>query len=215
MEQKNNNTDQTHDAKTQEEIVKSIEKGEVYLREHSFDGIQEYDQRMPNWWLTIFWVAILAFFAYYVAYYTLGALPDTKEAMDERVEAIHKMRADALQKTLDSLDDDIFVNKLSQDAAFVAKGKAVYTSSCVACHGPDLKSNGGATARSLEDGTWHYGNKPMDIFNLILKGTPADSKGYKMMRMPPWEQLGPDKVAQVTAYLISMNQKDFVEFKKE
>ncbi len=208
MENNNTNTDKEN------KEVTPIKKGEVVLREHSFDGIQEYDQRMPNWWLTILWAGIIFFFIYYVVYYTLGTVPTSKESMDARVEAIEQLRKDALQKTLDSLDDDIFVNKLSMDAEFVAAGEEVYMGSCVACHGADLKSNGGATARPLDDGVWHYSDKPMDIFTFILKGTPADSTGYKMMRMPPWEQLGPDKVAQVTAYLISKNKKDFEKFKK-
>ncbi|MGJ8654941.1 MAG: cbb3-type cytochrome c oxidase N-terminal domain-containing protein [Akkermansiaceae bacterium] len=213
MEQKKNETDEVFGNK----VVKGgspIKRGEIVLREDSFDGIQEYDQRMPNWWLILWWSAIVFFFVYYIVYYTMGAVPTTTETMDARVEAIHQLRKDALQKTLDSMDDDVLVNKLSMDAEFVAAGKDVYMSSCVACHGADMKSNGGATARPLDDGIWHYGDKPMDIFTLILKGTPAESKGYNMMRMPPWESLGPDKVAQVTAYLISQNQKDFEKYKK-
>ena len=36
-------------------------EGEVVLREHEYDGIQEYDQKLPNWWLTIF-IAANVFF---------------------------------------------------------------------------------------------------------------------------------------------------------
>ncbi len=190
-------------------------KGEVVLREHVFDGIQEYDQKMPNWWLTILWLSIAFFFVYYLVYYSFGLLPTSTESMDARVEAIAQQRVDAVKRTLDSLDDSILVNQWGSDTTILAKGQEVYNQHCVACHAPDMNSNNGLTARPLTDGVWHYGDKPMDVFNIILTGTPKDSEGYKMMRMEKWgEKIGPEKVAQVTAYILSKNPDDFAKFKK-
>lgn len=189
-------------------------KGDIVLREHSFDGIQEYDQKLPNWWLTILWLSIGFFFAYYLIYYSFGLLPTSEASMDARVEAIQKQRADAVQKTLSTLDDTILVNTWSTDSTIVAKGLEVYNQHCVACHAPDMQSNNGMTARSLVDGEWHYGDKPMDVFDIILNGTPKESEGYKMMRMQPWgKDLGPEKVAQVTAFILSKNPSDFAKYK--
>jgi cytochrome c oxidase cbb3-type subunit III len=196
--------------------VKSLKKGEIILREHSFDGIQEYDQRLPNWWLTILWLSIAFFFVYYIIYYSLKLLPTSTESMDQRVEEIQQMRYEALQETLAKLNDDKFVNEWSIDTAIVARGKDHYAKNCSSCHAADLAAYGGAAARPLNDGVWEYGNKPMDVFNTILKGTPAESKGYKeVLRMQPWEKdLGAEKIAEITAYLISENPKDFAEYKK-
>lgn len=198
------------------EAPQGLKKGEVVLREHSFDGIQEYDQKMPNWWLTILWASIAFFFIYYIAYYTLGWLPTSTESMDKRVEEIQKQRYEALQETLAKLDDTKLVNEWSTDEAIVARGKEHYLKSCASCHANDLAAHGGAAARPLNDGIWEYGDKPMDVFNIILNGTPKESKGYKgVLRMQPWKKdLGAEKIAEITAFLISQNPKDFEKFKK-
>jgi cytochrome c oxidase cbb3-type subunit 3 len=63
---------------------------------------------------------------------------------------------------------------------------------------------------SLADGHWKYGAKPMDVFNLINQGTPPESPGHNGAKMQAWGQmLSPKQVAEVTAYLISKNPKDF------
>lgn len=195
------------------------EKGEVVLREHEYDGIQEYDQKLPNWWLYTLWVSIAVFLIYYTLYYTLDLLPSSRSAMDQKVEEIQKLREAELQKTLDNLTDETLVNTWASNPQIVAAGKQTYTASCVACHAADMGANGGMTGRPLNDGEWFYGSKPMDVFNMILHGTPADSKGYEKvggMRMAPMggAQLTPKQVAEVTAYLIEANPKDFASFKK-
>jgi mono/diheme cytochrome c family protein len=50
----------------------------------------------------------------------------------------------------------------------------------------------------------------MAIFKLINDGTPPESTGHNGARMTPWsQQLSPKQIAEVTAYLISENRKDF------
>jgi cytochrome c oxidase cbb3-type subunit 3 len=63
---------------------------------------------------------------------------------------------------------------------------------------------------SLSDGQWKYGAKPMDVFKLINEGTPADSTGHNGARMQAWGQmLSPKQIAELTAFLIARNPKDF------
>jgi cytochrome c oxidase cbb3-type subunit 3 len=191
-------------------------KGEIILRKHVYDGIEEYDQKLPNWWLIALWISIASFIIYYTVYYTFDLVPSYADQMDQKVEAVQKLRAKALADTLAKLDDSTLVNEWSTNAAKVASGQQIYASQCVACHGVDYKANGGVTGRALTDGIWEHGSKPMDVFKIINAGTPEGSKGLNGMKMEAWgkTKLSAQQVAEVTAFIISINPKDFAEFKK-
>ena len=57
---------------------RKLNRNEVVLREHSFDGIQEFDQRLPNWWLyTLFGAVAFSVFAWLFFVADNGAGADT------------------------------------------------------------------------------------------------------------------------------------------
>ena len=191
-------------------------EGEVVLREHEYDGIQEYDQKLPNWWLFTLYAATIFFLVAWVIYYQTGLVKTDQQNVTSAIAAIQKEKQELLEKTLASLTDEVLVNEWAADAAIVASGQDFYTKVCVSCHGPELDSPQ-KLGLSLIDGEWKYGAKPMEIFKLINEGTPLDSKGMEPtgMRMPPWgASYSPTEIAQVTAYLIAKNPKDFESLKK-
>jgi cytochrome c oxidase cbb3-type subunit III len=195
------------------------EKGEIILREHEYDGIQEFDQKLPNWWLFTFYGAIAFFVAYWVIYYHTDGMRTDQQKIVSQVHEIQKAKDAELAATLASLDDKTLIGKWATDPAIVANGEATFSINCVACHGADLSAtmNVGGTkvplpGLPLTDGQWKYGAKPMDIFNLINKGTPPESPGHNGARMQAWGQtLSPKQIAELVAFIISKNPKDFQE----
>ena len=193
------------------------EKGEVILREHEYDGIQEYDQKLPNWWLFTFYGAIIWFAVYWFLYYQTPTFRTDREKIIAEMTAIQEKKAAELEKTLASLDDQTLINVWAADPAIVASGEAIYTTNCIACHAADLSAtmDAGGTkiplpGRSLIDGQWTYGGKPMDMFKLINQGSPAGSAGLNGALMQAWGQmLTPKQIAEVTAFIIAKNPQEF------
>jgi cytochrome c oxidase cbb3-type subunit 3 len=162
------------------------------LRHHSYDGIQEYDKKLPNWWLFTLYGAII-FAAGYWAYYhwTEHMLPGFAQVEEQLVQ----MQKNALNSG--AAPTDLQLWNMSRDPAVVASGEKIYKTNCVACHGPELK---GGIGQNLTDATWIHGGLPTNIYTTVTTG--VATKG-----MPTWGPvLGPARIADVVAFVISKNQ---------
>jgi cytochrome c oxidase cbb3-type subunit III len=166
--------------------------GEDVLRPHIYDGIQEYDKRLPRWWLLTLYGAIVfsvIYWAYYHAY---------EIGLDDERRLIVHMQENAEQAAKRSgIIDDTLIWKLSREPQRIAAGKATFDTTCAACHKPDLT---GLIGPNLVDKEWIHGGKPMDSLKTIEEGILA--KG-----MPAWSaMLGKEKITELTAYIFSFHQ---------
>jgi cytochrome c oxidase cbb3-type subunit 3 len=162
------------------------------LRTHSFDGIQEYDKRLPRWWLLTLYGAIAYAFVYWAYYHTYGLGASPARLLETEMA---ENAARAAQKS--GVIDDGMLWKLSADPQAVSGGKATFDTICVACHKPDLT---GLIGPNLVDKEWIHGGKPMDAFKTVNEGVLA--KG-----MPAWgPMLGRQKMSEVVAYIFSFHK---------
>ena len=142
----------------------------------------------------------------------------------QKIDAAMAVISDAKEKALDEmlakLTNEALINEWATDPTRVASGSAVYATNCIACHGQDLAARiaigdgqfVNLPGLSLTDGEWKYGNQPMDIFNLINKGTPAESPGHNGAKMEAWGlKMPPVQIAEVTAFIISENMAEFAK----
>lgn len=202
--------------KEQEEVPTgefAQKKGEVVLREHKFDGIQEFDQKLPNWWLITLYVAIAWAAIHWFVYYHTGSMQTDAERMAEWQANLEESKAEELDKVTSNMDDETLIKEWSTNPDIVAKGQAKYNTFCLACHGPDLTATMAGNplpGLSLIDGEWKFGGKPMDIFKIINEGSPPESDGHNGAKMMPWGQnIPPNEIAELTAFIISKNRKEF------
>jgi cytochrome c oxidase cbb3-type subunit III len=162
---------------------------------HEYDGIEEYDNSMPNWWLTILWVT-LAFGTGYWGYTRtlgLGKSPEVAFAADLE-QARARARAQKAAASEQVFGDDE-LRALSTDPATVAAGATAYKANCLACHGDKGQ---GMVGPNLTDSAWIHGGSPLKIHYSIDKGWP--NKG-----MMPWgKTLGTQKVRELTAFVLSI-----------
>ena len=192
-------------------------EGEIILREHEYDGIQEYDQKLPNWWLFTFYGAIVWFVALWVFYYHTDLLKSPEDKVQYSLVELQKAKAAELEETLKNLNDSVLAHSWANDPSVVAAGETTYMTLCSSCHAADMSSKMEVAGNvvplpglALNDGEWKFGKKPMDLFKLINEGSPADSDGYNGAKMQPWnQQLNPKQVAEVVAYLINKLPEDF------
>lgn len=200
------------------------EKGEIILREHEYDGIQEYDQKLPNWWLFTFYAAILWFIGHWFVYYNTNTIKSDRQLVTESMLEVQALKEAELEKTLASLSDSVLVHEWASKPEIVAAGEATYQQICSACHAADLSATmmAGNTAvplpgLPLNDGEWKFGGRPMDIFKMINEGSPPDSDGNNGVKMQPkgGASLTSKQVAEVAAYLISQLPEEFKDIPAE
>ncbi len=148
------------------------------------DGIEEYDNRLPQWWVGLFVVSVIVGVAYGTNFHFIEGNSQAAMYDAEVAEAEAKWPAPSAE--------DALADAASPEA--IAEGKEIYAANCVGCHGPELK---GGIGPDLTDAEWIHGGTMTDINHTITEGVPA--KG--MLSWGPI--LGPQKVAKVAAFVHS------------
>lgn len=166
------------------------QENEDRLLDHEYDGIREYDNPMPRWWLWTFYATIAYVPIYYFAPLPFGEGPGVVAEYEMDIARHLASRPPEAAP----VTDEAFV-AFAQDPAMLAEGQQIYVVNCSACHRLDA---GGLIGPNLTDDAWIHGGAPKAIHHSIAEGVIA--KG-----MPGWGRiLKPAQVDAVTAYVISL-----------
>ncbi|MEM9553605.1 MAG: cbb3-type cytochrome c oxidase N-terminal domain-containing protein [Acidobacteriota bacterium] len=166
------------------------EQGKV--REHSFDGIQEFDNRLPNWWLWILYGSIVYSIGYWILFHTLEVVPHPTGRYEADMRAAEE--AQLANLAAGGVTNESLAMMATMDD-MIAEGREHFVTYCVVCHSDQGQ---GLVGPNLTDEYWIHGGSPMDIRQTIMDGVP--SKG-----MAAWGgQLGPRRVDQAVAYLLTI-----------
>lgn len=162
------------------------------FRPHVYDGIQEYNKSMPNWWLLTFYGSIVFAIAYWV-YFAQSGIPVPDGVRVEQAMA----RLEVAKLAGNPAPDDASLWTMSRNAVFVEAGRATYKATCASCHGETL---GGGIGPSLIDEVWVYGGTPLAVYAAV-------DQGILLKGMPGWGPvLGARKVSEVVAFVMSHHQ---------
>jgi cytochrome c oxidase cbb3-type subunit III len=166
-----------------------------HLLEHNYDGIQEFDNPMPRWWVYIFWATIVFSVLYWLNVPGVGngrgRVADYQRDMAAAAAASAKFAAS--QPTSSTPEQ---LTALTKDASALAVGKQAFSQNCAACHRLDA---GGQIGPNLTDDYWLHGAAIDQIRKSVADG--VLEKG-----MPPWGKiLKPAQLDAVVAYVVTLH----------
>lgn len=178
---------------------------------HSWDGIEEYNNPLPRWWLWTFYATILWGILYTIAYpawpmihgATAGFLGfSTRADVANEIAAVEASNAgqtDALASVdLASLGSNAALNGFAVNA-----GAAVFRANCSQCHGAGAAGVQASGYPNLLDDAWLWGGTIEDIAYTVTNGIRNEqSPDTRWSEMPAFgEILTDDEISQVVAYV--------------
>ncbi len=171
---------------------KPMEEEVEIILDHNYDGIRELDNKLPPWWVYLFYASIVFAVVYLARFHVFNDYTQDEEYAQEVATA--QLEIEEYKKTAKGLVDANTVELLT-DASDLNAGKTIFESNCVACH---MADGGGGIGPNLTDQNWILGGGIKNVFHTISEGG-RDGKG-----MIAWKQnLKPVEIAQVASYLLS------------
>lgn len=165
------------------------------LLDHDYDGIQEYDNDLPRWWLWLFYLTIAISVVYYF-YFDIGGIGKFPvEKLEQQMAELKQIQQAAAPKAT-SLDTEEGLLVFAAGADAVNRGKEVFAANCAVCHQPE---GGGSIGPNLSDDYWIHGGRITDVKKIIQVG--VLEKG-----MLAWQGvLTPEQLNQVVAFVWSLH----------
>lgn len=169
------------------------------LKGHHYDGIREYDNPMPGWWVWIFWITIVFAPLYVIGLNVFDWFDTYEEDLADGQAELEEMRQAYLAANPTVSFDEATLATYADDPAQVEAGQGIYMTSCLPCHGG---AGEGGIGPNLTDDYWIHGNTFTSMFDVVTNG--VIEKG-----MTPWEAiLSPEQRAQVVAFVHSLHGTD-------
>ncbi len=151
------------------------------------DGIEEYDNPLPDWWLGLFWITIIWGLGYGIHYHFIGDRSQEGALAAEMAAAEERWPAQA-QAAL----------AFTYSTESASAGEAVYNQNCFPCHGMQME---GGIGPSFIDDEWIHGSQASDMVRVVQEG--VLDKG-----MVAWSGiLSPEQINDVTSYIVQKHSE--------
>lgn len=198
--------------------------GEIETTGHSWDGIEEYNNPLPRWWLWTFYLTIIWSIGYMVVYPAWplvtkatdglwGREPagDTRMAVAAEIKRFDDANAEIKAKLV-AADLNAITGNAELEGYAKSAGAAVFRTWCAQCHG-----SGGAGVQAggypnLLDDDWIWGGDIESIHTTIAHGirNPEDPDA-RYSQMPSFGVDGllePAQIDDVTEYVLKISGQE-------
>ncbi len=195
------------------------EKKQVETTGHSWDGIEEYNNPLPRWWLWTLYATIIFAIGYVIAYPAIplinGATPglmgwSTRGDVAAEIKAYDDANAEIEAQLASAKLTEIASNPELNSFA-VNAGSAVFQTFCIQCHGSGAAGNKGFP--NLLDDDWLWGGSIEDIHYTITHGIRnEDDDDARYSEMPKFgadDILGKDEIEQVVNHVLKISGQDY------
>ncbi|MCB1632660.1 MAG: cytochrome-c oxidase, cbb3-type subunit III [Pseudomonadales bacterium] len=163
---------------------------------HVYDGIEEYDNPLPAWWLYLFVATIVFAIGYLVAFPGLGNFPGLLGWSGVGQWEGEVAEAEQKYEPIFAAYRDKAIADIAADPQAVRMGQRIFATECAQCHGADARGAQGFP--NLTDKDWIWGGDADTIHTTIVNG--------RVAAMPAWgAALGEEGVRNVARYVLSLS----------
>lgn len=183
---------------------------------HEWDGIQEYNNPLPRWWVWIFYATIVWGIWYTIAYPAWPMINEatagykgwsTRANVAEEIAEAEAANA-AINEKLASVELASITGDDELQGYARSAGEAVFNTWCVQCHGRE--GQGAVGYPTLSDDDWLWGGTMEDIHTTVTVGIrdASDEDWLRQSEMPAFgadELLTEEEIDQVVNYVMSLS----------
>lgn len=197
--------------------------GQVETTGHSWDGIEEYNNPLPRWWVWVLYITIIWGIWYTIAYpawpmltrATQGYLgSDMREDVAAEIkrfdDANATIKASLVAAPLTGIAGDEALNQYATSA-----GAAVFKTWCAQCHGSGAAGVQGKGYPNLTDNDWLWGGDVEAIYTTISHGirntTDGEARYSEMPKFGVDGLLDETQIGQVVEYVLTLDKAAAVE----
>lgn len=178
-----------------------VGKGEK--RHHTFDGIEEYNNPLPRWWMWLFGACNVFALIYLFLYPGLGSYPGTFGWTQENQWQQQENQANAQYAPIFAKFGATPIVELAKNENAMKVGQRLFINNCAICHG--ATAQGAKGFPNLTTNVWLFGGTPE-----ILEATIGNGR---MGFMPPMAASigGEENVPAVANYVLKISHQPYDE----
>ncbi|MBP0048979.1 cytochrome-c oxidase, cbb3-type subunit III [Marinobacterium sp. AK62] len=165
---------------------------------HSFDGIEEYDNPLPQWWFYMFVATVIFGLGYLMLYPGLGNFKGLLGWTSHNQWEREMQHAEEVYRPVFAKYAALSIEELQmpEHEEGLKMGQRMFANNCAVCHGS--AGQGAIGFPNLTDDDWLYGGDPATLKHTITQGRNGG--------MPAWaDVLGEDGVRDVASYVMTLS----------